>query len=352
MTIRVGIPRALLYYYYFPMWRSFFESLGAEVVVSPPTNKTILGLGLQQAGDDVCLPVKLAFGHVLDLKDRVDLLFLPRLVSVARREYICPKFLGFPDMVRQNIPGLPPLLDKNINLYHQNSGLFDSFCDLGRYFTGNRMRIYLAYRQAMHSQTKYMCLLEGGLCPEEAITAPAGAGKKEEEGTGTLTVAVIGHPYNIYDSYISMNILRRLHEAGIRVVTADHLPESVVRREAATLPKRLFWTLGQRMIGAAFYYLKQPEVLGIIHVASFACGPDSMTGELIERRVRRQGQMPFLNLILDEHTGEAGVVTRLEAFLDMLQRREVAVPSPRCTLAKSTWEATGVSPPVLAPSRA
>lgn len=94
VPLKVGIPRALLYYYYYPLWRTFFTELGAEVVLSQPSNKGILEAGLQKAVDEVCFPVKLAYGHVLDLADKADLIFLPRLVSVAKREYVCPKFMG------------------------------------------------------------------------------------------------------------------------------------------------------------------------------------------------------------------------------------------------------------------
>ncbi|AEG15441.1 hypothetical protein Desku_1879 [Desulfofundulus kuznetsovii DSM 6115] len=321
MTLKVGIPRALLYYYYLPLWRTFFEALGLEVVISRPTTKTILEAGLQNSGDDVCLPVRLAFGHVLDLKDRVDVLFLPRLVSIARREYICPKFLGFPDMVRHGISGLPPLIDPNLNLYHRDSP-YPFFFALGRNFTSNRLAIYLAYRRAVHTQARYVQLLEKGLFPEQALAVLyQGVAEGREPGGGGPAVAVIGHPYNIYDPYISMNLLSRLARNGVRVCSADNLPETLVREQAARLPKHLFWSLGQRMIGAAWHYLQSPDVDGIIHVASFACGPDSLTGELISREVRRRGK-PFLNLTLDEHSAEAGVVTRLEAFLDMMERRQ------------------------------
>lgn len=63
--IKVGIPRALLYYQYYPMWKTFFEELGAEVVVSPPTTQIMLSAGSARLVADTCLPVKVFCGHVL-----------------------------------------------------------------------------------------------------------------------------------------------------------------------------------------------------------------------------------------------------------------------------------------------
>ncbi len=324
MTLKVGIPRALLYYYYVPMWQTFFHELGAEVVLSSPSTKGILANGLKHAVDEVCLPIKMAFGHVLDLAGKVDYIFLPRMVSIKKREYICPKFLGLPDMVRC-LDGLPPLIDINVNLYKSKKNAFFAAKEVGKLFTGNYFKISGAYRYSLKTQKKYFKLLQLGLLPDEALAGlEDGVGNKPRPGQGQFTVALLGHPYNIYDSYINMNIIRRLRAMGSNVVTAEHLSEQVVRSCAACLPKKLFWTLGQRMIGAAFHYFKRRDVSGIVHVAAFACGPDSMTGELIAREARAAG-MPFLNLTLDEHTGETGIVTRIEAFMDMVRWRNAGV---------------------------
>ncbi|MFA4885082.1 MAG: acyl-CoA dehydratase activase-related protein [Desulfotomaculaceae bacterium] len=319
--MKIGIPRVLLYYYYYPLWRVFFEELGAEVVLSSRSTKGVLAKGLKSAVDEVCLPVKLAFGHVLDLAGKVDLIFLPRMVSVKKREYICPKFMGLPDMVRC-LQGLPPLIDVNVNLYKKKSNAYAAVQEVGKILTGNHLKIWMAYRRALIVQNKYFRLLHLGLMPPEALAIMEDRVKEEPlPEREDMTIALIGHPYNIYDSYISMDLIDRVRAMGATVVTAEHLAENVVRRHAARLPKKLFWTLGQRMIGAACHYLERPDVCGMVHVAAFGCGPDSMTGDLIERYARSAGK-PFLNLTLDEHTGEAGVMTRLEAFWDMVNWRK------------------------------
>lgn len=326
MPVRVGVPRALLYYYYYPLWKEFLEQLGAEVVVSGQTTKAILTRGVQCCVDEACLPVKLAFGHVQDLADKgVDALFLPRMVSVAQREYICPKFLGFPDMVRQNISGLPPIIDSAVNMRKKGMGIHSFVREVGAYFGKNPLQSWLAYRRALVTHRKYINLLEQGLLPEEAMNVLTGKTRAAGCHKADLTVAVIGHPYNIYDPFISMNIIKKLRKAGARVLTADHLSEQSVNQGVSRLPKKLFWTLSRRVTGGALSFHDHQAVDGMIHVAAFACGPDSMTGELIERYVRREGKVPFMNINLDEHTGEAGIVTRLEAFLDMVRWRRTAV---------------------------
>ena len=65
--MNIGIPRALLYYQYFPMWKTFFEELGGKVVISPPTTKDIIASGASRVVADTCLPVKVFLGHVLSL---------------------------------------------------------------------------------------------------------------------------------------------------------------------------------------------------------------------------------------------------------------------------------------------
>ncbi|MFZ5644114.1 MAG: acyl-CoA dehydratase activase-related protein [Bacillota bacterium] len=322
MTAKIGIPRSLLFYNYYPLWKTFFEEIGAEVIASGPTTKTILQDGLKLSVDEACLPVKVAFGHVEHLRNRVDYIFIPRLVSISPREYICPKFLGFPDMVRQCIPGLPGIIDTNINVYRRERDLYKQFREIGKNVCNNPVKITIAYLKAKKAMHEFKERVEAGTLPDQAfINSRQSAGPEKRTD---ITIALIGHPYNIYDSFINIQLVKRLEEAGARVLTADTVPEDIVNKYAATLSKKLFWTLGRRMIGAAYHFIENPEIKGIIHVASFACGPDSMTGELIERKIRRTGSKPFLNLTLDEHTGEAGIVTRIEAFLDMVGMKDQA----------------------------
>ena len=63
------------------------------------------------------------------------------------------------------------------------------------------------------------------------------------------------------------------------------------------------------------------EIDGVIFLISFACGPDSLISELIMRDMKVVG-LAFLEVIMDEHSGEAGLLTRVESFVEMVRRKK------------------------------
>lgn len=321
MTPTVGIPRALFYYYHYPLWKTFFQCLGVQTVLSPKTNKNILEQGLKQTVDEACLPVKLFHGHLGALQDKVDCLFVPRIVSVERRAYICPKFMGLPDMIAANLTDLPPVMSVTIDLTKNDDNYRKAMFEVGRLFTKNNSRIGQAWKEATDRYRAYRNICCQGFLPEEAIEYMEN-GDRPPCKTSGLQVAVLGHGYNIYDGHTSMDLIGKLCRMGATVVTADMVPQNIIDEETKDLPKRMFWTLGKKVMGAMKYYIRTKQVKGLIHMASFGCGPDSLVGELVERYARREAKLPYLVLTVDEHTGEAGINTRLEAFMDMVQWRE------------------------------
>ena len=75
----IGIPRAMLYYRYHALWRTFFQELGIEVLVSEPTDRNILERGTALAIDEACLSLKIYLGHAAALADRCDCILVPRV---------------------------------------------------------------------------------------------------------------------------------------------------------------------------------------------------------------------------------------------------------------------------------
>ena len=92
--IKVGIPRALLYYRYGVLWKNFFESLGCNVVLSPETNKQIVELGVNNTIDECCLSYKIYVGHVLHLSNICDYILISRVCDYGKKEKVCVKMYG------------------------------------------------------------------------------------------------------------------------------------------------------------------------------------------------------------------------------------------------------------------
>ncbi|SDE97625.1 acyl-CoA dehydratase activase-related protein [Sporomusa acidovorans] len=300
MSVRIGLPQGLLYYQYGSAWERFLHELGADVVVTAETTKVTLDYG--SALDDVCLPVKVYFGHVYEIYKKVDFLFSPRVVSVATREYSCPKIIGMPDMLRSNIHNLPPVIDVSINLRQNQRSLYQAIINVGRILgRGALFSLYAWYHAWMYRQQP-ACTVQGEI--------------------GRQRVGLIGHPYLIYDRQISMNIVSKLQELDIAVITSEMVTNWQAATAAKTLGKKIFWSNSQHMAGAALAIMNSHQpVDGLIFMTSFSCGPDALIGELIRQRAQAL-HIPFMLLTVDEHTSEAGFVTRLEAFTDMLSRRK------------------------------
>lgn len=295
--MKVGIPKGLLYYKYYPFIESFFTEVGAEIITSPNTNKEILDAGVKYCVDEACLPIKIFHGHVAYLKDRCDIMFIPRVMQIRKKEYICPKFCGLPEMVLNTIPDMPKTIvspiyassDKELKRWARKVGLL---------FTKNYFKIDKAYKISTKKQQEYKCSI------------------KNENFK--LNIALVGHPYNIYDNFVNMDVVKKLNKLGIGIISEENIQDDIIENQAKRLFKRPFWTFAKKSYGFSTYLAENKKIDGIVYISSFACGIDSVVIELIKDRL---GDFPLLILKIDEHTGEAGFDTRLEAFADMLERR-------------------------------
>jgi len=327
MYKKTGIPRGLYYHRFFPLWKTFFEELGAEIVVSDNTSKRILDNGVKACVDEACLPVKLFFGHVMNLRGRVDCIFIPRLTSISRNEYICPKIGGLPDMVKSSINGLPGIICTEINLRKSDAGLNKAILEIGSNFAGHASKIKRAFKTALINYREYEKKVREGFLPNDAPNGRCGEGVPctgcagAEDNPGCMKIALIGHAYILYDSYINMNIIEKFRKRGIGIVTPEMMDRREIERKASELPKKMFWDFGRTGIGAVLHAIERKDIHGIVYLMSFGCGVDSFVSDLAERKARAQGDTPFIILSLDEHSGEAGFNTRLEAFIDMLEWR-------------------------------
>lgn len=318
-TIRVGLPRSMLYHKYHVLWSTFFEELGCETVVSPPTNKQMLERGAALSVDETCLPMKIFLGHVDALRDRADYVLVPTIASLCPREEACVKLMGAYDIVRHSVEGVS-LLTYVVDVRRgisQKRGMLR----LGRELCRNPFRVRAAYRQAtlnLHAHERELAREQQSL-----VEAPRDCPR----------ILLVGHAYNNADELIGAPIKRFLESLGVTVFDSEAFDHNLARKLYSRISTDVKWTYNKQLLGAVEYY--RDKVDGMVFLITFPCGPDSLMVELCQRRVK---DVPIATLVIDELSSETGLRTRLESFVDILKMgtcRNVCDTSPTSPPAES-----------------
>jgi predicted nucleotide-binding protein (sugar kinase/HSP70/actin superfamily) len=321
---RIGIPRALMFYRYLPLWRPFFERLGWRVMISDGTRQKEKIIYFE----DSCLPMKLLVTHAAFLKDKVDQLFVPRLVSIHPTYMMCPKFRGAPDIVRLATEGNVPIIDETVDLREGRTSLLRSFLKIGEKLGASRQESKRAFREAGKSFSKFQkdWVSRINRLPTAElfeVDIPTPQVKNETPKSYPFRIAFIGHPYNLFDTDINKDLLALARSLGMEIVTSNLLSEKEINREVSDLSKEIYWSSGREIVGSLFHFLSG-GVDGVVFLTSFKCGIDALLQEFIKRRLKVRGgsSVPLLILSLDEHTGREGLTTRLEAFRDVVEQKK------------------------------
>ena len=312
IKIIVGIPRGLMFCKYYPFIQVFLKALDVQIITSEETNKKILDLGVKYCVDDACFPMKIFHGHVGSIKDQCDLIIIPRIMKMKDGKCPCPNFGGLPEMIYNNIPNMPKMISKPIYL-NSDKKIWKWVKELGKELGKNHKEITRAYIEAKKAGDNH-------------LTGIKNDGYK-------MNVLLLGHVYNLYDSFSNMNIVKKLNKLGVGVVTEEFLDDNEKEKYADNLFKRPFWYIVKDTFGASMDVYNNKTVDGIIYLSSFACNVDSVVAELIRGNIEN---FPLLVLKLDEQTGDAGLNTRIEAFVDMIERK-CEVESNFSTLRQHTY---------------
>lgn len=325
----IGFPRALTYYNYFPFLYGFFTSLGFELKLSDPTTKKTLVDGASLVVTETCLPIKVYVGHVLNLIEKgVKNIFVPSIQSIAPKIYNCSKIRGLPDLIRNVVKGDYNLIEATLDKSEKNLGLLEFLKEAVKPFgITDETKIKKALKDGFILHNNFRVMMQHGLTFETALKN-AKEGKvvinsKQEMSKEGINVALMAHGYNIYDKRVCMDVFKKLKDLGVNVYSALQLTDEQLKDGINTLEAEVYWANQLEMTGAAGHYLKSDIIDGLITITAFGCGPDSLMIEDIKRKSKNFNK-PLLNLTIDEHTGEAGFVTRLEAFCDMLYRKKRA----------------------------
>ncbi|OGP34234.1 MAG: CoA activase, partial [Deltaproteobacteria bacterium GWC2_56_8] len=308
----IGMPRMLFVHEMFPFWKAFFDQLGFRLQLSSPTNKDIIKNGLEKVVTETCFPVKVAHGHLNELIAKgVKRIFLPSIINLRPTKQgqnftvLCPYVQSIPYLTRSafdykalGVEVLSPIVHFN----QKDAGLKKEFHEIGRLLGRDKASVEKALKAAMEAWDEFgRKLRERG---KEVID-----GLKKED----TALVIVGRAYNTTDSGINLELPQKLRDMGTVAIPYDMLPVDDAIDEA--LAEDMYWKSGQRILAVA-KLIRNDDRLFSVYITNFGCGPDSLITHFYKEAAAGK---PFLQLEIDEHSADAGAITRCEAFLDSIK---------------------------------
>ena len=326
-NMTIGIPRGMSFYNDYPFYYGFFTDLGIKIVLSDITTKQTMSSGSSLVVTETCLPIKIYIGHVLNLLDKgVNKILVPSIQSIAPKIYNCSKIRGLPDLVRNVVKRDFTMIEATLDKSEKNQGLYDFLSEMVVPFGITDMdKIKKASKAGWRTYNNFHIMSKSGMSYQKAMNY-ALQGKvfiENQTKEYPISIALIAHGYNIFDERASMKIFDKLEKMDVKVYSSLQLSKEQMDDGIKALGQDMYWANEREMTGAAGHFMKDNKIDGMITVTAFGCGPDSLMVERITRKAKRFNK-PLLNLTIDEQTGEAGFITRLEAFVDMLFRKKRA----------------------------
>ncbi len=304
----VGMQKALYNHQLAPFWASFFDTLGYRVVLTPKTNDRISKLGIESMTTETCFPVKVSHGHVIDLLGKTQYLFLPNIIDLPsevenKNNFYCPMIQGNQYMLKAAL-GLndSEILNPTVHLKYSPDLLsIELHKQIGKKLKVSLSKIKEALDIAFSKQQNF---------EDELYTH--GAEITSSLGDKQPLVLVTGRPYNLFDERLNLRIGQNLSKIGITALPVDFIDIRGV--DLSDFPN-MYWAYGCQVLKAAKLIKVTSNFFGL-HLTNFSCGPDSFNEHFYKFIM---GDKPYLILELDEHTAVAGVMTRLEAFKNVIQ---------------------------------
>ncbi|MFH1169287.1 MAG: acyl-CoA dehydratase activase, partial [Chloroflexota bacterium] len=339
----VGIPRALFFHDLYPLWKAFFIELGFGVTVSGRTSREIIRRGVENVIEEPCLPIKLAHGHTINLLEKgADFIFLPvqstmeKLSDDFAKSWNCPL-----------TQSLPYILNSSNRIKDALSATGGKTKVLRPVFHADRGRPW--QRKVLKRLARQMGITDAAMI-DKAIQAGFTAldafnDWQQQRGREVLSqlkpderaIVVVGRTYNTCDPEMTLNLPEKLRDMGVLAIPLDFLPLESVAGEVSADSPNMYWKSGQKILCAGRLIAKDPRLFGL-YVTNFNCGPDSYLLRFFSKETEGK---PFLTIEIDEHSADAGIITRCEAFIDTIRHASTRGESQAIALLGVTADQTG-----------
>jgi predicted nucleotide-binding protein (sugar kinase/HSP70/actin superfamily) len=305
-----------------PFWRAFLTELGFSVALSDSTNKKLIKEGVETIIVESCFPIKLAHGHILNIMNKgINRIFMPSVINLKRasenvlNSYACPYSQSLPYTSKASIDfdGQGVTVDAPVVYFGRGPKVtLENLVAFGKTLSRSKKQVESAYAVANTAQEDFYrkCLEHG-----EDFLGSIKPGEK--------VMVLVGRPYNSMDPGANLNVHRKLRDLGVASIPMDMLPLDKVEDDEDL--KDMYWSYGQKILRAAKIIRSHPGLYAI-YITNFGCGPDSFITHFFKDIMEGK---PFLQLEIDEHSGDAGIITRLEAFLDSIKNAKTEEKAPK-----------------------
>jgi predicted CoA-substrate-specific enzyme activase len=307
----VGLNRSFLTHMLYPLYSTFFREIGLEPVLSDSVSVE----GIKRRRSSFCFPGEISHGAYYNLLSKnTDYIFLPKVVELhvdnaptTRREHQCTCQLlqseayylkGAFKGVSSKSKIISPVLDFSQGWDTQ----LDQFIKIASDCGIRRQTARAAYFKAIESYNDFR---SGLLSKGKTILDSLSSDPKK------IGVVLFGRPYNAFASEANMGIPEKLASCGVTVIPYDFLP---LANEKCDFD--INWAIGINLMRASIFTARHPQLFGV-YITNFSCGPDSFLLGYFRDYMKNK---PSLTLELDSHTADAGIITRIEAFLDIVER--------------------------------
>ncbi len=309
--VRVGMPRVMMFFDLFPFWKAFFTEIGAQVVLSEPTNRPIINSGSDVMTTETCFPIVVSHGHVLDLlEEDVDWIFVPSVINLEHEadgvvhSYACPLAQGLPYLLESAISfpeGGPQLLAPVFHFERGRRAVEKSLRELASQLGVPAGRVSGAIESAWDALERFrgFCRRRG----EEVL---------ESLPADEHAIVIVSRPYNGCDAGMNLAIPDKLRDLGVLAIPLDFLPLEL-EPLGEEFP-HMYWKYGQRILAGAKFMAERPN-LHALYITNFRCGPDSFISKFFDRLLGE----PYLTIEVDQHSADVGAITRCEAFIDSFE---------------------------------
>ena len=310
----IGVPYVFFMNELLPFFSVLLDELGLDMIVSPKTDRRIVDAGLQSSLSEACFPVKVALGHIKHFREEeVDAVLLPSVINLNPNIkdlplLTCPHTQALPYVGRVAFDDMN-ILAPRINLSLGNPALVREIRDTFREFGIGIFKAGRAVRKAWKAQNYFY----------ETIRK---RGREAVDSLDRRAVAILGRSYNAFEPGMNLQIPSKLATLDIMSIPQDMLPVEDVK-DPVEWPN-MYWRSGKNMLKAAEYVRDHKHLYPIL-IGNFSCGPDSF---ILKKMPEALGGKPYLHIEIDEHSADAGAITRCEAFLDSIENKRDPVVRP------------------------